>query len=197
MTLSECSEYYKKRLYHYLYVKIYSKWSVIHSIHLFICFYVYIFHFRLEMYQFKHSTPIQCKQSSLPILEDENIYSQSLGWDLANETLLIKLFIILSDLYIHTSQLSNSVPRQRWRHQLEHFSMTLSVIPLLYISTNTVLFFKYIDKETFFKSFMLSVNKNMIGIPINSKKALNIQYLKINNDSMHVITAIYDESCLE
>lgn len=145
MSLSECSEYYKKRLYHYLYVKIYSKWLVIHcNFDLFVNIYS-IFHFRLEMYQFKHSKPIQCKQSSLPILEDENIYSQSLGWDLANETLLIKLFIILSDLYIHTSQLSNSVPRQRWRHQLEHFSMTLSVIPCLHISSKTVLFLKYID----------------------------------------------------
>jgi len=35
MTASECSEYYKKRLYHYVYVRIYSKW--------------------LEMYKFKHT----------------------------------------------------------------------------------------------------------------------------------------------
>ena len=26
MTLAERNEYYKRRLYHYLYVKIYSKW---------------------------------------------------------------------------------------------------------------------------------------------------------------------------
>ena len=29
MSMSERSEYYKKRLYHYLYVKIYSKWFVL------------------------------------------------------------------------------------------------------------------------------------------------------------------------
>ena len=46
---------------------------------------------------------ISCKKLSLPFLEDENIYSQSLGWNLVNDSFLIKLFIILVDLNIQTS----------------------------------------------------------------------------------------------
>ena len=56
MSMSERSEYYKKRLYHYLYVKIYSKWFVliIYSYPLIIQNMIILF-YRLEMYQFKHS----------------------------------------------------------------------------------------------------------------------------------------------
>ena len=152
MTFSECSEYYKKRLYHYLYIKIYSKWFVHMYIWIWIfsfqykCSKYYIkFHSRLEMYQFKHTKPISCKKLSLPYSEDENIYSQSLGWNLVNDAFLIKLFIILVDLNIQTSQLSKPVPRQKWRHQLAHFSMPISVILWVYLTTHSIMFLQFID----------------------------------------------------
>ena len=103
------------------------------------------------MYQFKHTKPISCKKLSLPHSEDENIYSQSLGWNLVNDSFLIKLFIILVDLNIQTSWLSKPVPRQKWRHQLAHFSMPISVILWLYLITSTIMFLKFIDWKHFKK----------------------------------------------
>ena len=76
MTASECSEYYKKRLYHYVYVRIYSKWFV----YLYIFLFLNIkFHFQVGNVQVQTYKAQLISSMNSPCLEDENIYSQSLG----------------------------------------------------------------------------------------------------------------------